>query len=94
MGILDWLFGGSKEEAAPETPPITYSTGSGETLRSIARKFYGNETQWERLYRRNSRILEDAEGDIYPGTQLTIPDPKYDLEGNPIKPEDAESDSE
>ena len=87
MGILDWLFGGSKEEAEPEAPAITYSTGSGETLRSIARKFYGSETQWERLYRRNARILEDAEGDIYPGTQLTIPDPKYDLEGNPTTPE-------
>jgi len=94
VGLLDWLFGGKQEDAAPETPPITYSTGSGETLRSISQKFYGTETQWEKLYRRNARILEDAEGDIYAGTQLTIPDPKFDLQGNPIEPEQDAATSE
>ena len=53
MGILDWLFGGSKEEAVPETPPITYSTGSGE----ISGQSPGSSTAVKRSGRGSTGVM-------------------------------------
>ena len=85
MGFLDWLFG-KKGDEEPGTPPLLYRTGSGETLRSLAGKFYGNEEAYMKIYDRNARVLEDAVGDIFPGTELTIPEPKFNADGTPVTP--------
>jgi len=83
MGLLDRLFGRKQKTSSSIT--ITYRVGTGETLKSIAQKFYGDSAQWEKVYKPNSWKLEDAEGTIFPGTELQIPDPVYDAEGRPVQ---------
>jgi nucleoid-associated protein YgaU len=85
VGLFDFLFG-KKKPAVVENPPIIYRTGSGETLRKLAKKFYGDAGLYMKIYERNARILEDAEGDIFPGTELTIPQPTFNADGTPITP--------
>ena len=73
MGFLDRLFG---RQQAPAGPIKEYRTLPGDTLRSIARKEYGDESKWELLYETNKRILEDPQAEIFPGTVLKIPPAK------------------
>jgi nucleoid-associated protein YgaU len=87
MGLLDRLRG-KKPAAAPAMHSIRYRTGINETPRSIARKFYGDEYRWELVWQTNLRVLKDEvqgrDDVILAGTELEIPDPKYDLDGKPI----------
>jgi len=77
MGLLDRLFGGSSARTATIT--ITYRVAANETCRSIAKKFYGDEAQWERVYEPNRRRLEaevQTGTDVLPpGTEVTIENP-------------------
>jgi|DewCreStandDraft_1066081.scaffolds.fasta_scaffold00207_68 nucleoid-associated protein YgaU len=74
MGFLDRLFGKKQQPAGPMKE---YRTMPGDTLKSVARKEYGDESKWQLLYETNKRILEEANADpnteIYPGTVLKIP---------------------
>lgn len=87
MGLLDRLLG-KRPAAAPTTHSIRYRTGINETSRSIARKFYGDESQWELVWQTNLRLLKDEvqgrDDVIFPGTELEIPDPKYGPDGEPV----------
>jgi nucleoid-associated protein YgaU len=66
----------------PETETMRQSSGSsggryhlvkkGETLRVIARQFYGDETAWKRIYDANRSILKNPD-QISPGVSLRIP---------------------
>lgn len=90
MGLLDRLLGRKQQAEAPTTTTnvIRYRTGINETPRSIARKFYGDESKWELVWRTNMRVLRDEvqgrDDVILTGTELEIPDPVYDLEGKPV----------
>lgn len=67
------------------TTPNRYTIKSGDTLWSIAKKFYNDGTKWTPIYNANKDIIEltakkhgRASSDnghwIYPGVTLTIPD--------------------
>jgi len=49
-----------------------YMVQEGDTLASIARKFYGDERQWKRILDAN-RDRFDAEDRVAAGTELRIP---------------------
>jgi len=85
MGLLDKLFGGGKKESGGQT--ITYRSGPADTCRSLAKKFYGDEGQWEKIYKPNEwRLKEEVQSGsdkLLPGTELTIKDPKFTESGAP-----------
>ena len=89
MGFLDKLFGGGKKtETQSSGTTIQYTSGPGETCRSIANKFYGDENQWQKIYSANERLIKDevqsGTDALLVGTGLTIKDPKFDASGQPI----------
>ena len=51
--------------------PRTYAVRSGDTLWSIAVKFYGSGFQWEKIWHANPQITDPNE--ISPGERLVIP---------------------
>lgn len=52
----------------------TYTVQSGDSLRSIAKRAYGDEMQWSRLYRANVSTLRSSDPSlVYPGEVLFIP---------------------
>lgn len=90
MGLLDRLFG--RKEAATATATtntIRYRSGISDTPASLAQRFYGDESKWEVVWRTNLRVLRDEvqgrDDKILPGTDLEIPDAKFDLEGKPVE---------
>ena len=87
MGFLDKLFGGGKKQDAPSGVSFQYNSGPGDTCRSLAKRFYGDESQWERVYNPNKHLLKDevqsGSDQLLIGTGLTIKDPKFDLTGQP-----------
>ena len=50
-----------------------YRIEDGDTLKSIARKFYGNESYWSTLYLANMAVLGDS-GELFTGQILYLPD--------------------
>jgi hypothetical protein len=86
VGFLDKLFG--KKAEAPSGVTITYRTSANETCRSVAKKFYGDESMWERVYKPNEWRLKDevqsSTDKLLPGTELSIKDPKFDENGEPV----------
>ena len=65
-----------EQPSARPTPrtvePRTYAVRAGDTLRSLARRFYGSEEQWRRIYLRNRGNLPDPET-LRVGQVLIIP---------------------
>jgi phage tail protein X/uncharacterized coiled-coil protein SlyX len=57
----------------PEKWPKLHKTAPGETLRSIASKYYGNPGLWERIYEANEKNI--SKGLPVEGSILTIPPP-------------------
>jgi nucleoid-associated protein YgaU len=49
-----------------------YVVRRGDTLRSIAARFYGDEGRWADLYRANRKAIDDPDS-LEVGTSLTIP---------------------
>ena len=88
MGFLDKLFGGGKKTEQPSGVTIQYSSGPGDTCRSLAKRFYGNEAEWQKVYDANARLIKDevqsGSDQLLVGTGLTIKDPKFDLNGQPV----------
>lgn len=50
----------------------TYTVQEGDTLESIALKFYDDESQWRRIWDANDDIIEDPD-EMHPGQELSIP---------------------
>jgi LysM repeat protein len=50
----------------------TYTVHLGDTLSSIAQRFYGNTADWAWLYHVNSAVIENP-NDIYAGEVLKVP---------------------
>jgi nucleoid-associated protein YgaU len=53
-------------------PMRTYVVRRGDTLRSIAARFYGDESDWRRIYRVNRDRLRSPT-DLRVGMELRIP---------------------
>ncbi len=68
----------------PQEPPVsrviqqakTYTVKAGDTLRSIAKKYYGKASLWKRIYDANSDKIPDSRN-LKPGTKLVIPALSY-----------------
>jgi len=50
----------------------TYTVRPGDTLSSIAQRFYGTSADWTWLYDQNKSVLSNP-NDIYPGEVLKVP---------------------
>ena len=50
----------------------TYEVVSGDSLSKIAKREYGNASEWTRIYEANRDILDDP-NKIHPGQKLKIP---------------------
>ena len=63
---------------APKPPPEEVSTDeiyeikSGDTLGAIAKQFYGQASQYMRIFEANRDIIDDP-NKIYPGQKIRIP---------------------
>lgn len=53
--------------------PKTYTVVSGDCLWNIAKKFYGNGSQYKKIYEANKKTIGSNPNLIYPGQVLTIP---------------------
>jgi soluble lytic murein transglycosylase-like protein len=56
----------------PASPAHVYVVRAGDTLWSIAQRFYGNPLMWSHVYYANQWQIHDP-NEIYPGQNLTIP---------------------
>jgi nucleoid-associated protein YgaU len=56
-----------------ETAGETYEVQSGDTLLSIAQQFYGDNTQWRRIYDANKDAIGPDPDKLKLGTMLKIP---------------------
>jgi nucleoid-associated protein YgaU len=64
--------------ASPSPSPAagggeSYTVAEGDTLASIANKFYGDESQWRKIYDANRQAIGDNPDAVKVGTKLTIP---------------------
>jgi LysM repeat protein len=55
-----------------ESATRTYTVQPGDTLSSIAQRFYGNPGDWESLYQENENVVQNPNS-IYPGEVLKVP---------------------
>ena len=60
------------EEPEPEPEGEIYEIQSGDTLSSIAKRYYGDAMQYMRIFEANKGIIEDPDK-IYPGQKIRIP---------------------
>jgi nucleoid-associated protein YgaU len=58
--------------STPAQTPILHVVASGDTLRSIAERYLGDEALWERVYQANRDVIEDPER-LTVGQTLEIP---------------------
>ena len=72
MGILQRLGLRRAPNPAPSLGGKTIRVGPGDTLRTIARREYGDETMWDRILEANQAKIKDAES-LNLGTELRLP---------------------
>ena len=60
------------DKLAGEPPVRTYEVAEGDTLESIAKKFYGKPERWRVIYAANNTLLRDGRP-LKAGMQLEIP---------------------
>jgi LysM repeat protein len=71
----------TKDEPATRT----YTVQPGDTLSSIAQRFYGNPADWAYLYQVNSAVISNP-NDIYAGEVLKVPsDPPANAASDTVK---------
>ena len=59
--------------AIDTAPGETYEVQSGDTLLSIAEQFYGDTTQWRRIYDANKDVIGSDPDKLKIGMKLKIP---------------------
>ena len=62
----------AESSPAPKVIPKTHKVVKGDTLWGIAKKYYGNGSQYMKIYNANTNILKNPNV-IYVGQVLTIP---------------------
>lgn len=65
--------GGATKPTTPAGGANTHTIASGDTLISLARKFYGKDTLWELIYDANKKVIGDDPANLKVGMVLTIP---------------------
>lgn len=63
------------EEVAGDTPPVKveyYEIVSGDTLSGIAKKYYGNASEYMQIFEANREVIKDPDK-IYVGQKIRIP---------------------
>lgn len=60
------------QSGSSSTATKTYEVVSGDSLSKIAKREYGNASEWPRIYEANRDILDDP-NKIRPGQKLKIP---------------------
>ena len=63
---------GDSENSGGGSPAVTHTVQSGETLSKIAKEYYGDSSQYRRIFEANRDKLKDPDN-IQVGQQLTIP---------------------
>lgn len=56
-----------------KTAPKTHTIKSGDCLWNIAKKYYGNGSDFTKIYNANKKVIGSNQNRIYPGQVLTIP---------------------
>lgn len=51
----------------------TYVVKRGDNLWNIAKKYYGNGSQWKKIYNQNKKVIGSNPNLIYPGQKYVIP---------------------
>src|SRR6266542_3083195 len=64
---------GASPSPSPAAGGEPYTVADGDTLASIANKFYGDESQWRKIYDANRQVIGDNPDNVKVGTKLTIP---------------------
>jgi nucleoid-associated protein YgaU len=57
----------------PDDGAATYVTVAGDTLWSIAERFYGDGSRWSEIYEANRKTIGDDPDKLGAGLTLTIP---------------------
>jgi nucleoid-associated protein YgaU len=57
---------------APAAAPVTYTVVAGDSLSKIAKHFYGDANQWQKIFQANGDKIKNPDL-IHPGQVLTIP---------------------
>lgn len=70
MGIFD-VFKKKKVEE-PSSGGVTIKVGPRDTLRSLARKYYDDESVWTRIYDKNKWRIDGDE--LAPGQDCLLPE--------------------
>jgi nucleoid-associated protein YgaU len=61
-------------QAPPQEMAVQfYVIQSGDTLSMIAKRFYGNASEYPRIFEANREVIEDPDK-IYPGQKIRIPE--------------------
>ena len=58
---------------SPSSPELTHTVEAGDTLATIAQKYYGDSGLWRRIYEANRAAIGDNPDQVKIGTQLRIP---------------------
>lgn len=86
MGLMDFFKKGKEKpiERAPasqvetnrpieaSTPSRDYTIRSGDSLSKIAKQFYGDASDWQKIYQANKDTIKDPNM-IFPGQKIKIP---------------------
>ena len=60
------------QSGSSSTATKIYEVVSGDSLSKIAKREYGNASEWKRIYEANQDVLKDPDK-IFPGQKLRIP---------------------
>ncbi|HXW97326.1 MAG TPA: LysM peptidoglycan-binding domain-containing protein [Gemmatimonadales bacterium] len=63
---------GGSSSAADAKSGRTYTVAKGDSLSKIAKQFYGDAKQWNRIYEANKDTIKNPDL-IFPGQVLKIP---------------------
>ena len=60
------------ESGSSSTAAKIYTVVAGDSLSKIAKREYGNASEWKRIFEANQDVLENPDK-IFPGQKLKIP---------------------
>jgi nucleoid-associated protein YgaU len=60
---------------SPQPGEQSYTVEPGDSMLSISEQFYGDVTQWRRIYDANREVIGDNPDALKPGMVLRIPPP-------------------
>ncbi len=60
------------QSGSSSTAAKIYEVVAGDSLSKIAKREYGNASEWKRIYEANQDVLKDPDK-IFPGQKLKIP---------------------